>query len=182
MRHAPIPPFSEKEKIRLWSKIESSNDESACWPWLAYKGSDGYGKFRRHKPRMQVRPARAVYAIIYGDPGDLIICHRCDNPACCNPSHLYLGTHADNMADMVRKGRSAKNDRKGIKNGRAKLNGKDIEQITRLLSQRRTNKEIGHYFGVTHSMISAIRLGKAWGMPPVTEKYASMKQPRLVGV
>lgn len=173
-KHVPIQSFDDKEKARFWAKVDKSGGPDACWIWKAGTKKGGYGKFRRNRPRMLVISSRAAFAMTYGDPGENMVCHRCDNPPCCNPKHFFLGDAASNAADMISKGRQPRTDTRGSKNGRAKLNERDIEQIIRLVLQGMTNKEIGYYFGVTHSMISVIRLGKAWRLQPSTKKYASL--------
>ena len=74
-----------------------------CWVWLGGRNLKGYGHIEYHGRRYLVH--RLFYALNKGEPGDLIVRHSCDNPSCVNPDHLSLGTHADNIADMVSKGR-----------------------------------------------------------------------------
>lgn len=80
---------------------------SGCWEWSGYRTDHGYGKIQRTKPKPKILTHRASYAVFCGDPGDSFVLHKCDNPPCCNPTHLFLGTHDDNMADCKRKGRTA---------------------------------------------------------------------------
>ncbi len=99
-------PFSEFPKHRLdefWNNV-LIGEPSECWPWLASEGSTGYGQFGIDcKPWIA---SRIAYYSQYGiDPMEHEVCHRCDNPPCCNPFHLFLGTHSDNMQDCSRKGR-----------------------------------------------------------------------------
>lgn len=90
---------------RFWSKVDIAGP-SDCWVWLAGQNKDGYGKF-------SVGPARWDFAhrlawLLEGSgwiPDGWCVCHKCDNPSCCNPRHLFPGTHRMNAVDKVRKGR-----------------------------------------------------------------------------
>lgn len=91
------------------------------------------------------------------DPGDKLVCHTCDNPACCNPAHLWLGTDADNMHDMLQKERA--NKAAGVKHGMVKLTPADVQYIRR---SKASGVWLASQFGVVKSHISRIRLGKSW--------------------
>ena len=102
-----IAEIGSTERERFWSKVDR-RDPGECWPWTAaLRGPDvrrGYGAFwfrGRH-----VAASRMAWALTHGDPGDGIVCHTCDNPRCCNPGHLYLGTHLDNARDRASRKRS----------------------------------------------------------------------------
>lgn len=108
--------------VRLRSKIDSSRGLSACWPWTGQTDRKGYGRIRVGSmvdgSRKKVFTHRLALSLSGVDvPADLLVCHKCDNPPCCNPSHLFVGTAADNASDMKAKRRAVgKHDQRGDKN------------------------------------------------------------------
>ena len=106
---------------RFWSKVDKSGD---CWLWTGYRMSDGYGTI--DIDNRMVLTHRYSYELHNGSiPNGMCVCHTCDNPACVNPAHLWLGTHTDNMRDMVRKGR------RNMVRGRAKLTESQVTEMRR---------------------------------------------------
>ena len=87
---------------RFWGNVKKT---SSCWLWTGYKEKDGYGRFRVGRGK-RMRAHRFSWLYLRGDiPENKIICHKCDNPICVNPDHLFVGTHKENTTDMFNKGR-----------------------------------------------------------------------------
>lgn len=95
--------LSEKDVSRFWSKVDKRGSEE-CWPWQGKPNSSGYGQITLKGKTLASH--RVAYELTYGSfLTSLLVCHTCDNRICCNPEHLFLGTHQDNLDDMVAKGR-----------------------------------------------------------------------------
>lgn len=128
-----------------------------CWNWTAGKYWDGYGKFKLDG-RMQ-SAHRVAYQLHIGEiPEGMCVCHRCDNPSCVNPSHLFIGTTADNMHDCMAKGRTAS----GEKNGSVKLTEEDVRTIRTMWENGIRQNDIAKEFDVVPQTISKIVLHQRW--------------------
>lgn len=141
---------------RFWVKVDRRGDDE-CWPWTACRSQKGYGRFRFNGN--QTNAHRVAFILTRGPIADaLLVCHRCDNPICCNPAHLFLGSNADNMADMVRKGRSGVGEPHPhlphFKN--RSLTADEITAIRSLNSQGLGYKRLAARFDVHHSTIYKI--------------------------
>lgn len=137
---------------------------SGCWHWTAYCNAGGYGVLGSDKVRKKTILAHRVsWTLHYGDiPDGMKVCHTCDVPSCVNPDHLFLGTQAENIDDMAKKGRRA--SFKGVNNTNVTLNEIQVRVIRRLLGfKKQTQQEIGDMFGVNQAAISKINRGLAWG-------------------
>lgn len=130
---------------------------SGCWRWGGGTSPQGYG-FIKRKDGAQLRAHRVAYELAVGAiPDGMFVCHRCDNPRCVRPGHLFLGSHAENMADMVIKGRSAR--LKGGLNGSAKL---EPEAIVTIRSSAGSYLQIARLFGVSPSAVGMIKRRERW--------------------
>lgn len=142
---------------RFWDRI-AVGAPSECWPWRGSVDRYGYGRFKLGG--RTISASRAAYIVATGaDVEGLMICHRCDNPRCCNPSHLYAGTKSDNEKDKYARGRATQ---KGDQNSASKLSADQVENVRALFRQGMTNVAIGKLMGVHHSTISKIRTGASW--------------------
>lgn len=107
--HTALPVLSQNDLNRFWSFVDIRTDDE-CWPWMGGRLPKGYGHFTFR--RKAIKAHRLSYFINTGiDPNESIVCHKCDNPPCCNPGHLFAGTHKSNAEDRSAKGRSAFGDK-----------------------------------------------------------------------
>jgi hypothetical protein len=148
----PIPQLTSEQIKRFQSKIRMGSEDS-CWIWTASTVNGGYGQFRING--IYYLANRVAYSIHQEDPGDKCVCHACDNPPCCNPHHLWLGTGRDNHRDKVDKGRSCY----GVKNASAKLTERDVIEIRK---SHDMNVNLANEYGVTPTCIGFIRKRKTW--------------------
>jgi hypothetical protein len=157
---AKVEPLSK----RILDRVEYDTN-AGCWLWAgAMVHQTGYGTIghggRSHGAH------RASYETFKGPiPAGLLVCHRCDNPSCVNPDHLFLGTVRDNAQDMIAKGRKPR--MAGSSAPGALLHEDQIPIIRHLIAEGRGNREIGDQFGVTPDVINAIRAGRSWKCVPV---------------
>jgi hypothetical protein len=145
---------------RFWSKVDKKGPLD-CWEWTAGLRRHGYGQFNVDTGRRS-RPAhRIAWELHYGPIHEgLHVLHRCDNPPCCNPAHLFLGTHIDNVADMMAKKRNW--TPRGDKSGMAKLSQDDIAYLFERTRAGDAQARLAEHFGVSSSTISRILSGKRW--------------------
>ncbi len=148
----------------VWNKVEKRGD-SECWPWTGYVSS-GYG-------RLDINGVKGVYAhraaYLSKNPGSIslkddgskeqCVLHRCDNPRCCNPAHLFLGSHDDNMADKASKGR-ANIWSSSIETPRAKLSAEDVFAIRAHKKGGATIKAIQMLYEVSRSTVCGALYGR----------------------
>lgn len=158
--------LSNKALTRFESRIRRSQ---GCWTWTGRTLSSGYGLFdTREIRRGPVLAHRIAYGLANGNvmpPDDKNVCHSCDNPPCCNPAHLFLGSDADNMRDASRKGRLVRAERsirRGAVHHAAKLTEPEVLQIRELGAMRVLQRQIAERFGVTKTLVGLILNRKVW--------------------
>ena len=152
--------FDNETLARFWAKVEKRGPDD-CWEWTGCKAF-GYGQFRLNGKA--ARANRVVWQIVHGAiPAGLVVCHRCDNPSCVNPAHLFLGTHADNVADKMNKGRYRNGVSLGENHGMHILSEKDVLEIRRLYRNGGYSySDLGQRFRVSRMQIGRIVNGQAW--------------------
>ena len=137
---------ADEAAAHFWSKVDRTGE---CWLWQGAKFPFGYGHAVYRGVHSHAH--RAAWTIEYGNPGGMHVLHRCDNPPCVRPKHLFLGTYADNAADKMRKGRDP----------RRLLKPDQVIEIRSLLGTM-MQTEIAERFNVRPGIISNIKLGKAY--------------------
>jgi hypothetical protein len=160
-----------KDQKRFWIKVRILGPDD-CWEWQASFYPVGYGQYWDGERRVGAH--RAAYEQCYGPiPEGLVVCHRCDNQACVNPAHLFLGTQAENLADMRGKGRHSHGDShrrvvcRGETHKSAKLTQAQVDEIrAAYIPGIVTQKQIAARFGVSDVLVSKIVNGKLWREVP----------------
>lgn len=157
----------------FWRYV-TRGDNSQCWVWQGYVSVRGYGQltwmYRKHMAH------RVSWEIHNGAiPDGLVVCHRCDNRRCVNPDHLFLGTSADNIADMVTKGRQSK----GEAHPKTELSEGDVAEIRRLRNLGCTLTRIASQYNVSKSTIENITTGKTWKYTLPQSEADALSAPRL---
>lgn len=158
-----------ERKMERWT----SKSLAGCWTWIGAKTRRGYGQVslsmpandagRRSTKNVAILAHRLSFALYIGNPGEKHVLHACDNPCCVNPSHLSLGTHQDNMRDMVAKGRH----RNGFKcygdaSASAKYTNDDALRVAALFRQGKSNSEITKATGFKNYFVANVTSGRAW--------------------
>lgn len=161
-----IPTLTPQQITAFNNKIHRTADGSNCHEWTGSINDRNYGRF--NIGRATYLAHRIAYTLHYGqDPADLMVCHRCDNPKCCNPFHLFLGTNTDNHTDCVEKGRHVR----GQAVHTSYLSENDVLEIRRLYSSGQyTYQNLADRFQTTHSNIATILDGRSWKHLPVFSK------------
>lgn len=166
--------FSDKDIERFWSKVNKGGDEE-CWHWVRGKDKDGYGIFWLNNTN--IRAHRLAFILANGQiPKNMFVCHRCDNPSCVNPAHLFAGSSRDNINDMMAKGRTLK----GENSNGAKLKEDQVTEIKGIYSTGKvSSRQMAKRFGVSKNTILRIVNGDTWGhnqLPDGVESIDDIKK------
>lgn len=145
--------LTDKEITRFWNRVDRRGPDE-CWPWKAGVDWDGYGLFCfGYRTGQKTRGAhRVAYLLVNGIiPEGLHVLHRCDNPPCCNPNHLYAGTRLQNAADMVARERTC-----------SSLTWDQVRRIREQLQSGALQYALAVEYGVSNMAISRIARHVSW--------------------
>lgn len=176
-RRRPDSMTSSEIESEFWSKVDKSNGPDSCWLWSGpsktskKKAKPGYGHFTiQHYGVFFVKSPAHVFAYKSHNkveiPNGIRVCHRCDNPPCCNPKHLWLGTDKDNIRDAWKKGRARSNLKPnpmhGSKHPRSKLTEAAVLSIRQELAEGATVKATAIKYKVSTGLISMVGKRQVW--------------------
>lgn len=148
----------QRFRDRFWSKVSRGN---GCWEWAANRQVAGYGQFTI-RDGVPTVAHRVSFALTYGPiPPGGVVCHTCDNPPCVRPDHLFLGTQADNAADMFAKGRQGIRHH-GEAKPSARLTEAEVREIRAAPAHFGVLRELSRQYGVSNTTIRKIRTGEKW--------------------
>jgi len=146
---------SKTVRERFFEKVDKSGE---CWEWTAYKGKSGYGAFWLNNT--DKRAHRVSWVLHKGViPKGQLVLHKCDNPGCVNPDHLFLGTTQDNINDKVAKGRQYQP--RGSEVANCRLTEQEVREV-RDLKGWITNRKIAGLYGIDNSHVGKIQKRKVW--------------------
>ena len=156
--------YSKSHVLSFWDKVNIKSKTTECWEWLGAKKPPGYGNVHlNNKFRLAHRVSWEI--VNFEIPEGMVVCHICDNPSCCNPNHLMLGTSKSNAVDMVKKGRNYKGDAlgSGVNNVNAKLDWDRVSEIRDLYINNIYNQyELAMLYEVAQPTIGAVVRNETW--------------------
>lgn len=151
---------------RFWAKVDKTpglGPEGDCWEWIGSYASHGYGSFKGSNKTYSTHRLSWEQANNTTAPSDMHVCHSCDNPRCCNPTHLWLGTPKQNMEDMAKKGRHGNSGKYGEFCPSHKFTEKEILEIRKALqSKQYTYEQIGEIYHISPAYLTKLAYGETW--------------------
>lgn len=158
-----------RDAERFWQKVGPHDDPDACWEWQAATDGHGYGHMN-YEGRQQRAPRVAWQVLVGPIPAGIHVCHRCDNPSCVNPAHLFLGTAADNMRDMWAKGRGVApgagwKHARGERHRNARMTWATVTEARERHAVGESLSALAREYGVTPPTMWAILHRKTWRSP-----------------
>jgi hypothetical protein len=149
----------------FWSKVDLGGD--VCWVWTASRNAMGYGQFRTGSKRDKTARCSLAHRVSWElengpVPVGMCVLHRCDNPACVRPSHLFLGTRTDNAADKVAKGRQSRTRMPGASNPNAALTAQQVSAIRAMAARGVTGAAIARLYGISKSTACRVIKGRRY--------------------
>jgi len=148
------------DKCKILNRHKKVN---GCWEWQGKLNNDGYGSFQETSQgnKTEIRAHRRSYEIFNGEiPEGMQVCHTCDNPSCCNPDHLWIGTPKDNVQDCIKKKRRSPKKNRALAAG--KLTEDQVREIRELYKNGSSQKELQEQFKLSQSQVSGIVNHRFW--------------------
>jgi len=178
-----MPKVAQTLAERFWGKVDKDTGPvhpaigTRCWVWTAYADRRGYGHMSVGNRRL-AKAHRVGWELQHGSaPGDLLVCHRCDNPSCVRGDHLFLGTAIENNRDRDRKGRNARGERNGTRIyperrargercGSSRLTEPDVREIRRRCAAGERYSLVANAFRVSPSTVAGVVRRETWEHVP----------------
>lgn len=147
---------------RFWQRVDRRGPDD-CWEWKSYINDSGYG-VTRGRNNKALRAHRMAYEFTYGPiPDGMFVCHKCDNPACCNPAHLFVGNPRDNVHDMIEKGRASQySGICGERHGMSKVTSENVREMRELSNNGLSYVELSRRYGISDVQVSRIVRRICW--------------------
>lgn len=170
-------------RARFW-RFVTPGDPDACWEWTGARNEHGYGRLNLGRAGAgQIKAHRASFEIHVGSiPDGMSVCHRCDNPPCVNPAHLFVGSMTDNLRDAAAKGRT------GPQNGGSKpcrtITDEDVRAVREAMARGEDSRAVAARFGIGRPYVYTLALGRARtdaGGPITTQYLRGISTEEIVG-